>query len=535
MIKISVWINEKLHTISAQPNELILSALTKQGIKIPTPCGGNGTCGKCAVDTSHGVKLACNTPVCDGMEIYLNDIDAKEAIVVQESYESHRNFSYTRTAAGQANAFGIAIDIGTTTLAFELINMTTGQKIATHTQTNSQRAIGADVVTRIKQATQGASQKLHEYILEDIQEGIKHCLKKSELDYADITAVSIAGNTTMLHLLQDLPCDTLGVFPFTPVDIKMRHCNFSDVFTAVPIDAKLLILPGISTFVGADISAGILCCGGRDSFNQHVSRKGRDSFNQHSGHKGSDSGSSDISDNVGIATANLLIDLGTNGEMALFTNDSVLVTSTAAGPAFEAGNIFMGTASIPGAIAKVRFLPETNVFIYETINNQPPIGICGTGVVDIAAQIIRHGLADETGRLEDDYFDNGVTIATGITFTQKDIREVQLAKSAVRSGIEILLHEAGLGYEDINQVFLAGGFGFRMDMESATDLGLIPKELTGKTIAVGNTSLGGASHVLTCLDAEASIIAIANQAKEINLSAHPRFNDLFMEHMMFDA
>ncbi|MCL2362660.1 MAG: ASKHA domain-containing protein [Defluviitaleaceae bacterium] len=481
MINIKIWKDGKPQAVSVVPSETLHRALTKHGMHIPAPCGGNGTCGKCAVSTSQGIKLSCQTTPTEGMEIY--PAASEEALVILDTYESRRPFEYNRSGG-----YGVAIDIGTTTIAFEVIDLASGKRVATHSVTNSQRSLGADVVTRIKQATEGAQGQLHSYIIEDIRQGLAKVPQAPSV-------VAIAGNTTMLHLLQNLPCDTLGVFPFTPVEIGIKECLLSDIL-GVGDDTRLTILPGISTFVGADISAGLLCCYGPEP--------------------------------------GLLIDLGTNGEMALFSKEKILVTSTAAGPAFEAGNISCGVASVPGAIAQVRYSPEKNVFIYETIDNQPPIGICGTGVVDIAAELVRHGLVDETGRLEDPYFDNGVEIAPGIIFTQKDMREIQLAKSALRSGVEILLDVAGYGYNDIGQVYLAGGFGHRMNMDSAFALGLIPAELTGKVVTVGNTSLGGAAHVLTSTEAIADILGLVAQAEEVNLSTHPRFNDLFMEHMMFE-
>jgi len=493
MNKVRVWIQGHPQTVIAESGERILSVLTRCGINIPAPCGGNGTCGKCAVNTSDGVKLACQACVMDGMDIYPPQ-SGEDAFVVLDTYESQRPYTSSR-----GTGYGIAIDIGTTTLAFELIDMASCRRVCSHSMANSQRAVGADVVSRIKEATGGAHQKLHEYIIQDIRRGIGDIIAMANLGTGDITTVAIAGNTTMLHLLQNLPCDTLGAFPFTPVDIDIKICDFTHIFGEGLLTAKLILLPGISTFVGADISAGILCC-----------------------HNPNDS------------KPNLLIDLGTNGEMALFSGDKVLVTSTAAGPAFEAANISMGVASIPGAVAKTRYLPENNVFVYETIDNQPPIGICGTGVIDIAAELVQHSLVDETGRLEDDFFDDGVTIAPGVIFTQKDMREIQLAKSAVRSGIEILLDVAGYSYNDIGRVFLAGGFGFRINMDSAVALGLIPAQLGDKVVTVGNTSLGGAAHVLLNTTAEEDVKAIAARAEEVSLSTHPRFNDLFMEHMMFE-
>ena len=469
-----------------------MSVLANQNIPVHNPCGGGGTCGKCVIRTSEGIKLACQTYVTDGMEIFPSQ-NAHEDFSALDTYVSQRPFTYDCS-----NGYGIAIDIGTTTLAYELTDLSTGKRLLTYSSANSQRNLGADVITRIKKATQGAQDELHAYIIGDIRRGITHILEKSALPADAISFVSVAGNTTMLHLLQNMPCNTLGTYPFVPVDISMRRCAFSQVIGDELPGAELIILPGISTFVGADIVAGILCCNPQNRF-----------------------------------APNLLIDLGTNGEMALFTHDRILATSTAAGPAFEAGNISCGTASIPGAIAKVRYSPENNVFIYETIDNRPAIGICGTGVMDIAAELVLHGLADETGRLADEYFDNGVVIAKGLTFTQKDMREIQLAKSAVRSGIEILLDVAGYSYNDIDKVYLAGGFGHKINIDSAVALGLIPSTLAGKVVTVGNTALGGATHVLVSSIAEADVVALAGRAEEINLSAHPRFNDLFMEHMMF--
>lgn len=545
--------NGKSVAASITQGETISSALAKQGITIPTPCGGNGTCKKCTVETSDGVKLACQTPATDNMTIYPPQIK-DESLAIQDTYESPRPFVTehnierkaecktehklnNQTDTNHPSTYGIAIDIGTTTLAFELWRITTGKQIASLSRVNNQRILGTDVITRIKQATEGHQAQLHRHIIDDICQGIsqllesvnresntqasdvhKHTQSKPNIQLTDISNVTISGNTTMLHLLRNLPCDTLGVSPFTPVDINLMSCNFNEVFDDnLHLNATLTLLPGISTFVGADIAAGILCC------------------------------------DTNAPLPSLLIDLGTNGEMALFSQKEIIVTSTAAGPAFEAGNISNGVASIPGAIAKLCYLPKDNVFIYETIasdlitsdsgtsgsvKSKPPVGLCGTGVMDAAAQLITHNLADETGRLQDPYFDKGVLITKGTTkdiiFTQKDMREVQLAKSAVRSGIEILLETAGYGYNDIGSVFLAGGFGHKINIESAQTLGLIPKELASKVITVGNTSLAGAAHVLLSTTAKADILAITSRAKEINLSTHPRFNDLFMEYMLFE-
>lgn len=395
--------------------------------------------------------------------------------------------------------YGVAIDIGTTTLAFELLDMKQGAVLASYSVPNSQRAFGADVITRINRAVNGDADTLRKTVSKDILEGICYITDTARIDKNQVTHVTVVGNTTMLHLLRGFPCDGLGVYPFTPVSVDFARLKFGDVFDESDLNAELLILPGVSAFVGADITAGIIACG-----------------------------------ELFFSGTSLFIDLGTNGEMALFDENSkkFLVASSAAGPAFEGGSISMGVGSIPGAVASVKFLSEANVFIYETINNKPPLGICGTGVVDISAELIRHGFVDETGFLEKET-DGDVIICpkSGIVFSQKDVREVQLAKSAVRSGLEILLEEANISYENVNKVFLAGGFGYKMDINSAAVIGLIPSELAEKVTAVGNAALGGARAVLLERFRESAIMELAASATEVSLSAHPRFSAMFMEYM----
>ena len=477
--------------IKIENGESVLDALRRSGVSVAAPCGGNGTCGKCIVKISGETCLACKTfPKGGSIEV---TVETQGEISVLSAYEDMGTVECDRYDS--ARAYGIAIDLGTTTLAFELLDMRDGTRVAVFSRANSQRVFGADVITRISKAVEGEAEQLNATIIEDIRTGVKEILRQSGITSGEIACVAIAGNTTMLHLLRNLPCNTLGVHPFTPVTVEMYRCDFNEIFGL--LNCELIILPGISAFVGADIAAGILFCGWPTA-----------------------------------EEASIFIDLGTNGEMALCCQGKILATSTAAGPAFEAGNITHGVGSIPGAIAKVNYLPESNVFMYKTINNKPPVGICGTGVVDITAELVRHRLVDETGLLE-----NGVTsvnITADIGFVQKNIREVQLAKSAVRSGIEILLGEAGLKYSDIGRVFLAGGFGYRIDVENAAVLGLIPSGLKDKVLAVGNATLGGCAKVLLSRAGEEALLNLVSIAEEVNLATHPRFNMLFMEYMSME-
>jgi len=498
LIEDVITLSGKLHiqqgtqkrNITVEVGDNLFEALHANDVPVNSPCGGRGKCGKCVVNTHKGQLLACKTIIDEsffGTTIRAPDTGDMKILA---AYESLHPVICDRPNA----SYGISIDIGTTTLAFELLHMTTGTCMATHSQVNSQREFGADVMARITHAVAGAQSQLHAYIIKDICQGIRHIIEENGLTKSDISLITITGNTTMLHLLFNLPCESLGVAPFTPVFIGMKKYSFNELFRSNLLNCDVIILPGISTFVGADISAGMLCAGWPN-----------------------------------ISGNNLLIDLGTNGEMALFSRDKIVVTSAAAGPAFEGGNISMGIGSVAGAIAKVSYLPDSHVFSYETIGNAEPIGICGTGVVDISAELIRHGLVDETGQIESNT--DAIHIAPGISFTQRDIREIQLAKSAVRSGIEILLDLAGISYTDLSTAFIAGGFGHKIDLKNAVTLGLIPAELTEKVVILGNSALGGCTKILLSSTAESDILKLVNIATEVNLATHPQFNEVFMEYM----
>ena len=488
------------HIVGYSPGDTILEAIRRAGIYVTSPCGGNGTCGKCIIRVSDKECLACVTLAQDnnGQEVHITPEGNLEAIVGLSMYENICDIECDRECDGVINRYGIAIDIGTTTLAFQLLDMETGCVTTSLSSGNSQRAFGADVITRIAAATRGKLALLNQYILEDIKKGIGRLLAQGGVESGQIAFVALAGNTTMLHLLQNFSCDTLGVYPFAPVSLDMTRVDFDEFFGLEGFNCPMIILPCVSAFVGADVLAGVLHCGW---------------------------GSNNI-----CPEPNLLIDLGTNGEMVLFSHEQVLTASTAAGPVFEGGNISMGMGSQPGAIAQVSYSPENCVFSYKTLDNMPPVGICGTGVVDIAAELVRYGLADCSGQMSAE----SVAIAPGITFTQRDFREVQLAKSAIRSGIEILLEEAGMGYDMVGKVFLAGGFGYKISAANAAVLGIIPPKLKNKVRALGNTALGGVAQVMLSRAREADIQELAAIAKEILLSGHPRFNTLFMTHMSME-
>ncbi|HIZ55691.1 MAG TPA: DUF4445 domain-containing protein [Firmicutes bacterium] len=499
-------------TIRVKHGQNLLKALRAEGFLIPAPCGGNGTCGKCHVIVNGHSIPSCRTQVTADMTVTLPV--QENAFTVQTGYQTEngdhpaqqsRSFfmraSNLSSPLPDAASLAIAVDIGTTTLAAQLLSRATGEILASVSSINSQRVFGADVITRIQSACEGNLSAMSSTVKKDLLRMFEQLLMQAARNATDVQEIWIAGNTTMTYLLLEQDCASLGHFPFS-TDYSLQDVySFSEIFHSGLLACPVRIVPWISAFVGGDITAGLLFT------------------------------LQDPGQNC------LLVDLGTNGEMALWTEGKILATSTAAGPAFEGGNLSCGSGSIPGAVCAVAC--DGHTLQAQTIDHQPAIGICGTGVLDAAACLIQNGWMDESGLLEDPYFDDGVLIAekadgSPVLLTQQDIRELQLAKSAVRAGIEVLLDEAGLSQQQIDRIFLAGGFGQHIRIESAVAVGLIPSALSGRVTPVGNSSLGGCVRLCRGQADLLAARAIPQVAKELNLSADPRFNQLFMEYMMYE-
>ncbi len=520
IINIQVKRGDQSLSLKCKKGESILEVLREHDLSISAICGGNGRCGKCKikvleghVDISHqdklllseediaqGIRLACHAYPMDDCTITIPFFeDETEFEVVSEFKENLK----TRNILKE-EYYIIAIDIGTTTIAMNLIGVPSRRIQKTHTRINKQRDYGADVISRICASNEGKKELLKKTIVRDLMDGIQELVEKLYLPKEGIKGIALAGNTTMIHLLMGYSCETLGVYPFTPVNLGPIEKSFKEVFSSEYLDTPVVILPGISTYVGADMTAGLLIC----------------EFEQ-------------------TEKISMLIDIGTNGEMAIGNKDQIMVCSTAAGPAFEGGNISCGVGSIPGAISSVS-IQATHCPVYETIKGKAPIGICGTGVIEITAELMRAGLIDETGLLDESYAKEGYRVAVGahgkdIVFTQRDIREVQLAKSAIRSGIEILLERYGVDAGKIHKVYLSGGFGQKINVKKAMDIGLLPPKFLGKTEAIGNSSLAGAAEYLIDARAGSRTEKIIGNTKEIQLSTNKNFNEYFSEYMLFNT
>jgi uncharacterized 2Fe-2S/4Fe-4S cluster protein (DUF4445 family) len=416
--------------------------------------------------------------------------------------------------------FGIAVDIGTTTIAMELVDRSEGCVLSRESFLNSQRRFGADVLSRIRAATEGSSGELRAAIRSDLAFGFARLLASARsVDPVRIDAVAIAANVTMIHLLLGLDCGGLGLAPFTPVALAFPEMPVGEIIDAPElIDlspyCSVSIVPAIGTFVGGDIVSGLAAL-----------------------------------DLPGGTTENaLFIDLGTNAEMALVASGRLWCSSAASGPAFEGASISCGTGSVAGAVSSV-FL-EGNRFGYAMIGEvdgmdsgarvsgqRPvPVGVCGSGLVDFVACALDAGLIQRDGSLVPACAASGILLdASGsIRLLPQDVREFQLAKSAIRAGLSTLLSLAGIAPADVSRVYIAGGFGLYLKESSAIRTGLFPQEFTGRLAPVGNTALAGATRSLADPSMRERFNAVVRGATAFELANDPAFSARFIDAMEFN-
>jgi len=521
-------VKEKMIIDRSKQQKNLLEMLQEKNEYISAPCNGNGICGKCIVryksgateptkqdreflsekQLEQGYRLACQSYPTEEYKVEIPELE--ETIEVLSQWENQRTEEILKnTAEGTAekteNAiYGICIDIGTTTLAALLVNLKTEADCQTAVSVNHQRTYGADVISRIDASNNGKKWEMQRCIRQDLQKLVGELAEKEGIHVAQIQRIVIAGNTTMCHLLRGFSCETLGVAPFLPVDLSWMEGSAADFLGMKELDTKVVILPGISAFVGADIMAGIA------KMNMHRSEG-----------------------------YHLLLDIGTNGEMVLGNCRHMYVTSTSAGPAFEGGNISCGMASIPGVISHV-FMEETGKAGFQVIGEtdgenkkQQAIGICGTGMIDLVYELREHQMIDEHGTYSDLYFDTGYELAEKVKFTQNDIRELQMAKAAIRAGVDILVKKAGITFDEVDDCYLAGGFGTKIDIKKAAGIGLIPKELEMKTIPAGNTVLAGTKEVLLGKISKEELEKIQTMADVINLAEENDFEEMYLSYMDF--
>ncbi|HWQ80335.1 MAG TPA: ASKHA domain-containing protein [Anaerovoracaceae bacterium] len=410
--------------------------------------------------------------------------------------------------------YGVAVDIGTTTVAAYLMDLSDGTQVDVESAVNSQRKYGADVISRIDYTIENPEglAVLRNSIREQVSGMISALCRRNGITEEFVYNVTVAGNTTMTHLLLGLPCDNIAQAPYIPVTNSALEVGAGEL--GLKTKGIVSIIPGIAAYVGSDITAGILSCGMLDSQGYSV-----------------------------------LLDIGTNGEIAIGNCNEIITCSTAAGPAFEGSNIRHGIGGVKGAISKIDLFKDK---IYETIGGEDPVGICGSGVLDATAQLVKYGIVDGTGRMREakggkhkgriaeiDGMKQLVVARRSsggelITFTQKDVREVQLAKAAINAGINLLIKEKELEFSQIENVYIGGGFGNFMNIESAVTIGMIPRELQEKIRSVGNCAGSGAKAYLLSKALRSRAVEIADMARYIELSARKDFQDYYIEAMIFE-
>jgi len=609
MSRINVHDGKKVVNLEVPEGANLLKILNKNGYNISNPCSGKGTCGKCKVIVEStaqelfpkeerllgkkaiedNYRLACYVKVENDMDIFLKTNKIKAVIVTEakteradiklcpfvskeyfkiegstldnqkSDYDTIKRLLKIKNdinidinvlrkipqiiSSDSTNAtlvfhkdnildiengdtrdvlYGIGVDIGTTTIAAYLVNLNSGKIENVYSCLNPQKVYGDDVISRINftMENEDGLKALNGSIIRCLNEGVDSLLKDSGINSQSIYSMVLAGNTIMLHLAMGLECKQIAVSPFIPVTTALHEFKADDLLIQINPNAIVSFLPCVSAYIGADTLCAILAS------------------NMHREHE-----------------ISLLVDIGTNGEIALGSKKGIFTCSVAAGPAFEGAHLRNGIGGIVGAIDKVIL---TKIVHYTTIGEGEPIGICGSGIIDAIAQLLEIGIIDGTGRIleldelpkELDFeLKNRIVVVDGmmafllhshidsaknIYVTQRDIREIQNAKAAIAAGIKTLLKRSGFNFEDIDKVFLAGGFGNFINIDSAIKIGLLPRELKGKVISIGNAAGAGTVQTLISSKSYRQLEKIKENVEYIELSGNNDFTDLYISSMMLE-
>ena len=467
--------------MEAADGENLLQALRRAGFAIDAPCGGNGSCGKCKVTVNGAEVLACRTAIHGDMTVVLPAAACASAPVVQAA------------AVSGTEEFFLAFDIGTTTVAGYLADGKTGRELASGSLRNPQTAFGADVISRIQLALRGHMGELTAAIRNCVSGLARSLCEASGISCDTVTRVCIVGNPAMQQLFLGICPENLARIPFSPVLTQAQTQKAGDCIPCCA-DAELFIVPDISGYVGADTVACILATG------------------------------MDKQENPA-----LLVDIGTNGEMALGNTHRMVACSTAAGPALEGAGISMGMRGETGAIDHVWL--ENNRLRCSVIGGGTALGICGSGLIDAVAAALDLGWLNSRGKILTE--DALIHLTDTVALTQEDIRQVQLAKGAIAAGIRLMAAHMGLTLEEIRTVYLAGAFGAHLNPRSACRIGLLPRELEEKITAVGNAAGIGAVQLACLPDAAARAQAILDATEPLELASLPDFSRCFAKNMRF--
>jgi uncharacterized 2Fe-2S/4Fe-4S cluster protein (DUF4445 family) len=471
----------------------LIDVLHEYGVEFP--CGARGTCGRCRIKLLEGTleagteqleklrklklgedwRLAC---FCKAESDISIEISQFEDIILADNSSFRFN---------PQSGHGIAIDLGTTTIVVQLLDLNTGHVLDAVPAINPQVKYGADLISRIQSCLDGNQLLLQNLVHQKIGEMIGQVLKRHPVD---VSRVAIVGNTVMHHIFSGLDVQPLSFYPFESPHTGMQKFTPEMLNWKLPPEAEIQFFPSIGSFVGSDILAGIAATRLTESDNHSI-----------------------------------LIDLGTNGEIVLGNRNRVICASTAAGPAFEGAKISRGMRAVTGAISSLTF--ENGMLQSHVIGNVMAKGICGSGLVDAMAIFLEQEKIGIFGEINSG--DDAIELAPGVFLTQQDIREFQLAKAAIAAGLQILMKEAGITFHEVENVYIAGGFGNFLNFKNVIKTGLIETD-EEKIVKMGNTALIGAKMFL--FEDEGFIRDILKKTRHINLEADSEFQDIFVDKLM---
>ncbi|MDD6679253.1 MAG: ASKHA domain-containing protein [Firmicutes bacterium] len=485
--------------ISAEcrPGTTVLEFLQEKNLSPDAPCGGKGLCGKCKVLLDGQEVLSCQTVLEKNCTVTLPQQEKTDILTT--------GISGNMEPDGK-NRYVLAFDIGTTTVVCYLLDGMTGGLLATDSMLNPQTAFGADVISRIQYVMETGSHRLKTEIHQGMGKLTLRVCEKGGIPAEDVTLACVVGNTAMHHLFLGIDPTSLTVPPYMP---QVYHEMEVPSLGILPISPKgiLRILPNIAGFVGADTVACLVATG----FDRREE-------------------------------LTLMIDIGTNGEMVLGDKNRWIACSTAAGPAFEGMKIHCGMRGAAGAIDHAKW--ENGKLVCSVIGGGKAVGICGSGLLDVVRALLEAGVITDTGRMDTEEGEpdcwtrvdgmDAYILQDGVVLTAKDVREVQLAKAAIRAGIELLARRLGVRTDSISHVLLAGAFGNYLDPASACAIGMIPPALQSRIVPIGNAAGEGSKLCAVSRKAFAYAEHLAENAEFLELASLPEFQDCYVDQLTFD-
>lgn len=527
--------------IQANRGDSILELASNAGVTVDAPCSGNGTCGKCRmrvisgeVDMTHSPRLsrtdyhdmwrlACQSRVMGDVTLWVpasasafkNDIRTADLSTPEEleRYDAEIDalFGLGIEKGCAADGYGIAIDIGTTTVTGALMALEDGRILSKASMGNGQIRYGADVINRIIQSAKpGGKEKLKSAVLDEtLVPLINDMCRGAGIDNTDVNRVVIAGNTTMEHLMVGEDAQSIRLEPYVPAFLELRGKTAADLDIPVNPSAPVVLAPNVGSYVGGDITAGVLA--------------------------------SRLWNDEGLT---LFIDLGTNGELVLGNVDYMLCCACSAGPAFEGGDISCGMRATTGAVEDVVINKETLDPVLTVIGGGKPLGLCGSGLIAIISELFRCGVISAKGKFQaenprvvyDDYGGAAYILATAeesgtgsdIELNESDLDNFIRAKAAIFSAVKTMLDSLDIPVDGIEKIILAGGIGSGIDIKKAISIGMLPNIPEECYTYIGNSSLTGACAMLLSDDAEERVFELGRNMTYIELSTYPGYMDEFV-------